>query len=96
MLAKIPGFFKSFYFIFGISFLVWMLFFDSNDFISQYRMSEKLDDLKDEKSYYTEKTNEVNNDRQALLSDPQKLEKFARETYRMKKKSEDVYIVIEQ
>ena len=96
MLAKIPSFFKSFYFIFGTSFLVWMLFFDSNDFISQYRMSEKLDDLKDEKSYYTEKTNEVNNDRQALLSDPQKLEKFARETYRMKKKSEDVYVVIEQ
>jgi cell division protein DivIC len=96
MLAKIPGFFKNFYFIFGLSFLLWMLFFDSNDFISQYRMSEKLNDLEDEKLYYMEKTTEVNNDRQALLSDPQKLEKFARETYRMKKKSEDVYVVIEQ
>jgi cell division protein DivIC len=96
MLAKIPGFFKNFYFIFGLSSLLWMLFFDSNDFISQYRMSEKLDDLEDEKLYYMEKTTEVNNDRQALLSDPQKLEKFARETYRMKKKSEDVYVVIEQ
>ena len=96
MLAKVPNFFKSFFFIFGASFIVWMLFFDSNDFISQYRMSQKLDDLKDEKSYYIEKIEEVNNDRQALLSDQQKLEKFARETYRMKKPTEDVYVVIEQ
>jgi hypothetical protein len=73
-----------------------MFFFDSNDFISQYRMSEKLSDLEDEKAYYMEKTEEVKNDRQALLSNPQKLEKFARETYRMKKKTEDVYVVIEQ
>jgi cell division protein DivIC len=96
MTVKIPALFKNFYFIFGVSFLVWMLFFDSNDFISQYRMSEKHDDLSDEKLYYMEKIDEVNNDRQALLSNPQKLEKFARETYRMKKKTEDVYVVIEQ
>jgi cell division protein DivIC len=96
MLLAIPGFVKTFFFMFGISFLVWMLFFDSNDFISQYRMSQKLDDLKEEKLYYLEKIDEVNNDRQALLSDQQKLEKFARETYRMKKPTEDVYVVIEQ
>ena len=59
-------------------------------------MSQKLDDLKDEKLYYLEKIEEVNNDRQALLSDQQKLEKFARETYRMKKPTEDVYVIIEQ
>jgi cell division protein DivIC len=96
MRFNIPLFAKSFYFISGVSFIVWMLFFDSNDFISQYRMSRKLRDLKEEKSYYEEKIQEVQQERQALLSNPQKLEKFARETYRMKKKTEDVYVVIDQ
>jgi cell division protein DivIC len=96
MRFKIPLFAKSFYFISGALFIVWMLFFDSNDFISQYRMSRKLSDLKEEKAYYNEKIQEVQQERQALLSNPQKLEKFARETYRMKKKTEDVYVVTDQ
>jgi cell division protein DivIC len=96
MRFNIPSFAKSFYFISGALFIVWMLFFDSNDFISQYRMRRKLNDLKEEKAYYEQKILEVQQERQALLSDPQKLEKFARETYRMKKKTEDIYVVIDQ
>ncbi|HXA01926.1 MAG TPA: septum formation initiator family protein [Cytophagaceae bacterium] len=96
MRFNIPLFAKSFYFISGALFIVWMLFFDSNDFMSQYRMSRKLSDLKEEKAYYNQKIQEVQQERQALLSNPQKLEKFARETYRMKKKTEDVYVVIDQ
>ncbi|MFL5728429.1 MAG: FtsB family cell division protein [Cytophagaceae bacterium] len=96
MRFNVPLFAKSFYFISGVVLVVWMLFFDSNDLISQYRMSRKLSDLREEKAYYESKIQEVQQERQALLSNPQKLEKFARESYRMKKKTEDVYVVIEQ
>jgi cell division protein DivIC len=96
MQFRIPLFAKSFYFISGLIFIVWMFFFDANDFISQFRMSSKLRSLKEEKAYYEQKIQEVQQERQALLSNPQKLEKFARETYRMKKKTEDIYVVIDQ
>jgi cell division protein DivIC len=96
MRINVPLFARSFYFISGLAFLVWMLFFDANDFISQYRMTSKLNGLKEEKAYYEQKIQEVQQERQVLLSNPQKLEKFARETYRMKKKTEDVYVVIDQ
>jgi len=73
-----------------------MTFFDSNSFISQFRLSSKLKELRNEKAYYEEKINEVNEERQALFSNPQQLQKFARETYRMKKKTEDLYLIVEE
>lgn len=95
MLAKIPPFFKKFYFIVGFVFLTWLLFFDSNDLISQYKMSRKLNELENEATYYEEKIKEVEDERTSLLTDKEHLEKFARETYLMKKSTEDVYIIEE-
>lgn len=77
-------------------FLVWMLFVDSNDIYSQYKLKKKLSDLEGEKEYYVEKIEEVEKDRQELLSDEELLEKFAREKYLMKKKEEDLYIIVEE
>ena len=51
--------------------------------------------LEDEKAFYTEKIEEVKEDRAELLSDDELLEKFARENYLMKKPDEDVYVVVE-
>ncbi|MFN6943886.1 MAG: septum formation initiator family protein [Cytophagaceae bacterium] len=88
--------YKNFYIMFAFIFLVWMLFFDSNDFISQYRMSKAESNMRKEKVYFEEKIEEVKEERQALFSDPAKLEKFARENYKMKKSTEDVFIVVEE
>lgn len=92
-LTNIPSPLKSFYFIFSICFFVWMMFFDSNDFINQFRMSSKLNDLRNEKTYYEEKIVEVKEEKQELFSNSRQLEKFAREKYLMKKKNEDVFIL---
>jgi cell division protein DivIC len=73
-----------------------MLFFDSNDFLNQFAMKSKLNELQEEKAYYEEKIIEVKEERTRLLSNRDQLEKFARETYLMKKKSEDVYIVVKK
>jgi len=96
MWAKVPKLFKNFYFPIIVGFLVWMIFFDPNDFISQYRMRGKLKELESEKVYYNEKIIEVDKERDALLNDSKKLEQFAREKYLMKKPSEDVYVIVEK
>ena len=96
LIEKIPSFLKNFYFIFMLGFLFWMFFFDSNDFISQFTMRNKLLELKEEKNYYEDKIKEVKEERLNLLSNRQHLEKFARENYLMRKKSEDVDVIINQ
>lgn len=96
MFKKLPKFTKSFYFITSMIFLVWMLFFDSNDLVSQFKLSRKLSDLKAEKTYYEEKITEVKKDREELLSNKALLEKFARENYLMKKKTEDLFVIVEE
>jgi cell division protein FtsB len=96
MLKKLPSYTRNFFFITGVLFLFWMLFLDSNDLYSQYKLMRKLNDLKKEKAYYLEKIKEVEEDREQLLTNQAMLEKFAREKYMMKRNSEDLYIVIEE
>ena len=76
-------------------FAVWMLFFDTNDLVSQYQLRKKVRDLEDKKGYFTEKIEEVNKDRRELMSNPQLLEKFAREKYLMKRQGEEVFIIVD-
>jgi cell division protein FtsB len=73
-----------------------MIFFDSNDLISRYRMSAKLSQLEDEKEYYLEKIEEVKKDQNELMGNRELLEKFAREKYLMKKETEDIFIIQEK
>ena len=96
MFKKLPAFTRNFYFLSTAVFLIWMLFIDSTDFISQYKLSNKLSTLEEQKSYYLEKIEEVKKDREELLSDDKLLEKFAREKYFMKKETEDLFIIVEE
>jgi cell division protein FtsB len=96
MLKKLPKAFRNFYIVTGLIFLVWMMFLDSNDFLSRYKLSAKLRSLEGEKEYYQEKIKEVEKDREELMGNRELLEKFAREKYLMKKKTEDIFIVVEE
>ena len=96
MWERLPKFIKSYYFIFGVLFLVWMIFFDANDLYSQLTLRNKLKTLEQEREYYIEKIEEVKRDREELLSDKELLEKFAREKYLMKKPAEDLYVIVEE
>ena len=95
MLKRIPPVFRNFYFVTGLCFLIWMMFLDSNDLISRYKMGAKVRALNDEKEYYKTKIAEVEEDRKELMTDKELLEKFAREKYLMKKETEDVFILQE-
>ncbi len=87
---------RNFYFICSILFLVWMLFFDSNDLFLQFQRTKKLNQLNAKQEFYTAKIQEVEMDRKELLSDQELLEKYAREKYLMRKPSEDLYIVVDE
>ena len=93
---QLPRITRSFYFLFSVSFLIWMLFIDSNDIYTQYKLNQKRQNLEDQKEYYLEKISEVKQDREELFSSHKKLEKFAREKYLMKKETEDLFIIEEE
>lgn len=85
---------KNKYIITFIFFLVWMLFFDRNDWISQYSYRQDLHKLTEEKEYYLKEIEQNKKDMFDLMSDKEHLEKFARERYLMKKDNEDIFLII--
>ena len=91
---NIPDQFKNKYVLAFLAFLAWMLFFDENDMISQIKLRLHLNELRNQKEFYLEKTKEVRADKEELLSNKKSMEKFAREKYWMKKDDEDIYIII--
>ena len=95
-LNRIPSFFKNFYFLSVSFFLVWLAFVDSNDLFMQASLSSKKSDLTELKQFYQDEILELKNDKAALESNPDLLEKLAREKYLMKKENEDLYIVVKR
>jgi len=96
MMKRVFKLSRNFYFLTGASFVVWMLFFDTNDIYSQYVLRKKLSALENERKFYKEKIIEVNSDREALINDKEQLEKFAREKYYMKREGEEVFVIVEE
>lgn len=95
-MKRLPPIFRNFYWVTGLCFLVWMLFLDSNDLISRFKLGSKLRTLEKEKQYYQAKIKEVEEDRKELMTNKELLEKFAREKYLMKKETEDIFIIQEE
>lgn len=95
-MKRLPLIFRSFYWVAGLCFLIWMLFLDSNDLISRFKLGSKLRTLEKEKQYYQVKIKEVEEDRKELMTNKELLEKFAREKYLMKKETEDIFIIQEE
>ena len=93
---KIKRLFKNFYFLFFISFILWMIVIDSNGFINRFRLSKKLSDLNVEKDFYKDEIKKISDEKNRFEADDELLEKFAREEYLMKKKSEDIFYIIEE
>lgn len=93
---KIPPFIRNKYSLTLLFFLVWMLFFDRNDIFSQLSLNRQLNDMKNERAYYREKLKEVKATRKDLFENQENLERFAREKYLMKKKNEELFIIVEE
>ena len=93
MKTIIPSFVKNKYFIAFMAVLVWLLFFDKNNFMQQVRMQRQLNEFRRDRQYYRE---EILRDSMAireLRDNPEALERYAREQYLMKKEGEDIFII---
>ncbi|WP_259070531.1 FtsB family cell division protein [Mucilaginibacter sp. X4EP1] len=93
-MKRLIDLFKNKYFLVSLAFVVWMIFFDKNDLFSQYQYHQQVSSLKQQRDFYQKETDQVNKDLDELTSDPQKLEKFAREKYLMKKDNEDIFVIV--
>ncbi len=87
---------KNKFFLAGMAFIVWMLFFDRNDLASQYEYRTQVQKLEEEKEFYTAEIEKADSELKELTTNIQSLEKFARERYYMKRENEDVYVVVDE
>ena len=83
------------YFLTTVAFIVWMVFFDSNNLLTRNKLQEKLDALTLEKQFYLREIKKDSTLTHQLLSDSSQLEQYARERYLMKKEKEDLFLVID-
>lgn len=84
------------YFYIGLVFVVWMLFFDQEGLIVQYNLSNEIRNLEQQKTFYLEEIEKNKVSLNVLTNDTASLEKYARETYFMKKDNEDIFVVVEE
>lgn len=87
---------KNKYVIAILAFVVWIMFFDRNNFINQVRLVNTLHELNDQKEFYQREIRKDSAELHRLKTDTSSLEKFAREKYLMKKENEDIYLIIDQ
>jgi cell division protein FtsB len=69
-----------------------MGFFDENSFMNHRELDEEIEKLENANEYYDK---QIETDQKIIdnLNDPDSLEKYAREEYKMKKKNEDIFII---
>jgi cell division protein FtsB len=91
---KIPPFLRNKYFLTLTIFIVWIVLLDTNNLVGRYRQISDLQKLNSDKEYYIKKIEEDRKKLNELKTDNHNLEKFAREQYKMKRKNEDLYIVL--
>lgn len=84
------------YFYTGLFFTVWMLFFDQESMLQQYRLSDVLSGLNNQKAYYEAEISQTEEAIKTLENDSVSLERYAREKYYMKKSNEDVYVIVHE
>ncbi len=77
-------------------FVVWLSFFDQNNLVDRFALANRIVELKRQKEHYRAEIEENEKRMQELQSNPENLEKFAREQYLMKKADEEIFIVVEK
>tara|TARA_Y100000590_G_scaffold114720_1_gene130816 strand:- start:1046 stop:1345 length:300 start_codon:yes stop_codon:yes gene_type:complete len=92
MKLKIPSVFKNIYFIIIVSFIIWMLFFDSNSYLVHRELNKNILKLEKQKDFYKEGIKEDTKELNKIKTDSG-LEEYAREKLFMKKEDEEIFII---
>jgi cell division protein FtsB len=92
-LSKIPRALKNKYLIATILFVVFIVFFDDRDLLSNIRHTREMKDLEKSRQYYQDEIAKTRQELKQLRTDAALLEKYARERYLMKRDNEDLFLV---
>ncbi len=93
ILTHIPSWLKNKYLLTGVFFVVWMVFFDPKDILSDLDRRGKLNELQSSELNLKKQITDAKQELDLLKNDAQSIEKYAREKYLMKKDNEDLFIV---
>jgi len=91
---NLPPVFRNIFFLTGVAFAVWMLFFDENNLLVQYSRRHELIELQNKSNFYQREITKVEKQYQELTTSSESQEKFARENYMMKKDNEDIFVIV--
>ncbi len=91
-MLKILGNRKNLILLVASVFVIWMLFFDENSYLSHRELNQEIEETQKTNAFYRK---QIEMDQKMIhdLKDPDSLEKFGREEYLMKKKNEDIFII---
>ena len=95
LFSYIPSWLKNKYFLAGSFFIVWMICFDRNDFITQFQRFKHSRELNRQEKKQAQINNDTRKELDLLNTSDKTIEKYARENYKMKKDNEDLFIVSE-
>lgn len=79
-----------------VGLVVWLTFFDRNDIFTQYDLKQQVLKLEKERNYYLQEIIANNQAIDELHTNQKSLEKFARETYLMKRDNEDIFVIVKK
>src|ERR1700712_3054472 len=93
LIRHIPPFIYNKYFLATSLFIIWMLFFDRNDFFTLMERRKELHQIEESKDYFSHKIAEGKKFSLDMRSNADAVEKFVREKYLMKRDNEDLFLV---
>lgn len=93
LISKVLSFFRNKYVLALSFFVIWMLFFDRNDFFTNLERRKELHQIEASKEYYAKEIAENKKFAGDLRTNPAAIEKYAREKYLMKRDNEDLFLV---
>lgn len=91
---KIWSVLKNYYVLASVVFIVWVGFLDTNNLMSQISQRKEMNGLLEQKKFYTEEIQRMKELSQSLKTDREAMECYGRENYQMKKKSEDIFLIV--
>lgn len=94
IIVKYPylKFFSNKYIFIITLFVIWMLFLDNASYLDHRALNKQIKELENNRDYYLQ---EISKDQRQIkdLSQPEKIEQYAREQYYMKKDNEEIFII---
>jgi len=83
------------YLIVFLGFTIFVVFFDNHNLIQRWHSYQNINRLESELKFYQDEIDATKRKKNELQSNKENLEKFAREHYYMRKKTEDIFIIKE-